>query len=243
MIDATIIIGLLILLTFSSVTSSFVQEEQSAFFAEWYAGKQELRTMDELLTECKKFKLETEPRQQLGETFMENSLWIAEEKSEDEMKTRSDYEKAIFSNWFSKYEEKILARCDEIPAAKFELNKKIKVLDQWGEEFCYLEYDDKKSQMVESKYHKDLALAPFLANMVNLGMIFPFLISAIAEIIVNSKKAVKDDQGSKIGIAFMVIGFAAMVIGLSIIAFSFYQASEPFLEFNRVNGTLTCPYS
>ena len=34
--NATIIIGLLVLLTFSSVSSPFVQEERSAFFADWY---------------------------------------------------------------------------------------------------------------------------------------------------------------------------------------------------------------
>jgi len=36
MVDATVIIGLLILLTFNSVSSPFVETEQSEFFNQWY---------------------------------------------------------------------------------------------------------------------------------------------------------------------------------------------------------------
>ena len=35
-IDATVIIGLLILLTFQSISSSFIQTESSDFMKEWY---------------------------------------------------------------------------------------------------------------------------------------------------------------------------------------------------------------
>ena len=35
-VDATVIIGLLILLTFQSISSSFIQNESSDFMNEWY---------------------------------------------------------------------------------------------------------------------------------------------------------------------------------------------------------------
>ena len=51
--DATIIIGLLVLLTFSSVSSPFIESETSEFFHNWYELKNEIKTINELLIECK----------------------------------------------------------------------------------------------------------------------------------------------------------------------------------------------
>jgi len=46
MIDSTIIIGLLVLLTLNTLSSPFVQEEQAVFFDKWYEVKQDLRKID-----------------------------------------------------------------------------------------------------------------------------------------------------------------------------------------------------
>ena len=53
--DATIIIGLLVLLTFSSVSSPFVESETSEFFNKWYELKNDIKTTNLLLVECKDF--------------------------------------------------------------------------------------------------------------------------------------------------------------------------------------------
>ena len=61
-------------------------------------------------------------------------------------------------------------------------------------------------------------------------MIFPFLISAIVDTIINyRKKETEDDIATKPGIILMAIGFTAMIIGLLIIMTEFYEASSPFL--------------
>ena len=41
-VDATVIIGLLILLTFQSISSSFIQTESSDFMGEWYEVQNQL---------------------------------------------------------------------------------------------------------------------------------------------------------------------------------------------------------
>lgn len=244
MTDATIIIGLLVLLTFSSVSSPFGQEEQSAFFASWYEKKQELQKMDQMLYDCNLFLAELTHEEQtfLKSSFTNNSLWDVKERPIIDTGTRPEDKnksgdadiienRGDFNDWFKGeggYEEKILDKCNALPIERYELVKNIEVLDSWGKEFHYLQ-NNSEGKLVESKYHLDLASGPFLANMVNLVMIFPFLFSAIAEVIVNSKRNKDNDQATKIGKILMTIGFISMVIGLSIIAYSFYEASSPYL--------------
>ena len=84
------------------------------------------------------------------------------------------------------------------------------------------------THLVESKYHKDVASGPYSVNMINLAMIMPFLFSAIIDTIICSRKE-KTEVASNIGIGLMVAGFVAVVVGLSLIGISFYQAAFPFL--------------
>lgn len=238
MTDATIIIGLLVLLTFSSVSSPFGQEEQSAFFASWYDQKQKLNIVDQKLFDCKLLFLEfvDDKTVLIEDSFTNNSLWNVKEKPTNKMDTRPDDktksldpdEIIVFNEWVSEYKVDIYSACDKLPSERYALVKNVEVLTDWGVEFHYLRINS-EGNAVESKYHLDLASGPFLANIVNLGMIFPFLFSAIAEVIVHSKRNKDDDQATKIGQTLMTIGFVSMVIGLSIIAYSFYEASMPYL--------------
>jgi hypothetical protein len=241
MTDATVIIGLLVLLTFSSVSSPFGQEEQSAFFASWYDKKQQLNTVNQMLYDCNQIIVEFSAEQQpyLTSSFTDNSLWNMEDKPTNEMGSRPDDKtkggsleiienRQNFNDWFDGYKDQIFSRCNVLPTERYELVKNIEVLTDWGVEFHYLRINSEVNA-VESKYHLDLASGPFLANMVNLGMIFPFLFSAIVEVIVHSKRNKDDEQATKIGQTLMTIGFVSMVIGLSIIAYSFYEASMPYL--------------
>ena len=178
MINSTIIIGLLVLLTLNSLSSPFVQEEQSAFFSEWYEAKQNLRVMDKMLLDCNEFLLDTS-KDKIWKSFETSSKLEGFDDTDDDYATRGDVEDQIITEWFLDYDENITKRCHELSSEKFELTKKIDVLNNWGIEFKYLSYDLDKSQIVESKYHKDLASGPFLTIMTNIAMIFPFLISII----------------------------------------------------------------
>ena len=239
MIDATIIIGLLVLLTLNSISTPFVEEEQSAFFANWYETQQDLRKMDKILLDCNSFLLDSSG-DKLWNSFKNSSKLYGTDDTDEDYGTRGgpiqqgsnvqrEYEERVIEEWFSSYDENITNRCHELPSEKLELTKKLEVLNNWGIEFNYLEIDSDTSQIVESKYHQDLASGPFITIMTNIGMIIPFLISAIAEATVGSRK--KDEMASKVGLVLMIGGFVAMVIGMGIIGFSFYEASAPFLKF------------
>ena len=230
MINSTIIIGLLVLLTLNSLSSPFVQEEQSAFFSEWYAVKQDLRITDKILLDCNEFLLDT-TKDKIWDSFEISSKLEGIDDTDDNYSTRGDVEDQIITEWFLDYDENMTKKCHELPSEKFELTKKLDVLNNWGIEFHYLSYDSENSQIVESKYHKDLASGPFLTIMTNIGMIFPFLISIIVDTIINSRKDQDDNNASKIGIGLMIAGFVVMIVGLGIIGFSFYEASAPFLDF------------
>ncbi len=125
-----------------------------------------------------------------------------------------------------KYNEIINYECAQIAFDKLKLTEKLREMNDWGITYNYLE--NKSSNIVESQYHKDLASGPYSVNMINLAMMFPFLFSAIIDTMISSRK--KDiDTASNIGIGLMVAGFATVVIGLSLIGISFYEAASPFL--------------
>lgn len=256
MVNATIVVGLLILLTFSSVSSPFGQSEQTEFFSTWYGEKLELKKIEQMLFDCNVFILDSEYDDiLLRASFSDNSLWDIEKKPDIEIETgraemkseisektkSSDYDEIqkqkLFDLRYKEYEMTFYENCDSLPNDRYELVKQIEVSDSWGLKFNYLRNDTSKIDsgvMKESKYHLDLASGPFLTNMVNLGMMFPFLISAIAEVITNSKKKKDDDQDSdqatNTGKTLMTMGFVSMIIGLCIIAYSFYEASFPYLK-------------
>ena len=52
-IDATVIVGLLILLSFQSISSSFIETESSDFMREWYTVQNQYSSTLELLEDCK----------------------------------------------------------------------------------------------------------------------------------------------------------------------------------------------
>lgn len=270
MVNSTIIIGLLVLLTLNSISTPFVEGEQSEFFSKWYETQQDLRIMDRVLLECETLLLEKE-----GDAFSESFVdhyfvdpadlgnYLTRPGQAIEFDEGTDPESDLYveiktNEWEAAYIENITARCYSLPAEKMELIKKLDELNEWGMEFCYLSgnstklkegetpnkylkynftnndsanncFNNKNStHIVESQYHLNLASGPFITIMTNIGMIFPFLISAIVESIVGSRK--KDDDASKIGAGLMVAGFIGMIIGMLIIGYSFYGASSPFLN-------------
>lgn len=234
--DATIIIGLLVLLTFSSVSSPFVESETSDFFHNWYELKNEIKTINELLIECKDLQqavidLENNDSDGYNEfkdglriKFSESNIPQANERGifrgegEDPIDTVSD-----------EVREKLVERCAELVPEGNEKIAKLKVLNEWGHDFKYLE--EKDGQYFESFSFKERASGPYWINMINLGMVFPFLISGIIESVISHRRKDGDNNSAtQAGLIFMVIGFASLLVGLSIIGIGFYNAAAPFLN-------------
>jgi len=220
-INATVIIGLLVLLTFSSVASPFGQEERSAFFADWYDVQIEINSGDRFLSECDELLNNATKRM---ETFNAALLVDMEKLEQPKYTTRGEP-----SEFQGNYDKQIIGACVFHSIEKSKLTNELEELNRWGTQMKYLEYNKTdSSQLVESQYHKDLASGPYTANMINLAMIMPFLFSAIVDTIISSRKE-KTEVASNIGIVLMVAGFVVVVVGLTLIGISFYNAASPFL--------------
>ena len=224
MTDATIIIGLLVLLTFSSVASPFGQEERSTFFADWYALQIEINSGDRILSECNLLIH--------NDTKRLNSLTTAlNVGAPKKISSRGDNEAstsypADVKTW---YDNEVGEECAFLAFNKLKLTEVLREMNDWGITYKYLEVNATNPlQFVESQYHKDLASGPYSVNMINLAMLIPFLFSAIIDTIISSRKK-KTEVASNVGIGLMVAGFVIVVVGLMLIGISFYQAASPFL--------------
>ncbi|MDH3677085.1 MAG: hypothetical protein OEQ12_02150 [Nitrosopumilus sp.] len=234
--DATIIIGLLVLLTFSSVSSPFVESETSEFFHNWYELKNEIKTINELLIECKDLQKAVNDlknddndgynsfKDDLRNKFSESNMPQANERGifrgegEDPLDIVSDDVK-----------EELIKMCVQLVPIGNEKITKLKVLNEWGSDFKYLE--EKDGQFFESLSFKERASGPYWINMINLGMVFPFLISGILDSVLSHRRKDKNDHSAtKGGLVFMVLGLGSLIVGLSIIGIGFYNAAAPFLN-------------
>ena len=226
MTDATIIIGLLVLLTFSSVASPFGQEERSAFFAEWYALQIEINSGDRVLSECSVLIQDVQKRKE--------ALIFALNVTEPEKISSRGIDGvsawSIAGHTIQEfYDDKVGGECATLAFNKLKLTETLREMNDWGVTYKYLEVNATNPlQFVESQYHKDLASGPYSVNMINLAMIIPFLFSAIIDTIISSRKE-KTEVASNVGIGLMVAGFVIVVVGLTLIGISFYQAASPFL--------------
>jgi len=223
MTNATVIIGLLVLLTFGSVSSPFAQEESSAFFADWYELQIEINSADKVLSECNELIHNSTKRQE----SLTSALTV--NAPEDIIARSGNAAPGEILDIVGFYDGDIAADCSKLIVDRMKATKQLEVLDKWGLQYNYLQKNTTNpTQLVESKYHKDIASGPYSVNMINLAMIMPFLFSAIIDTIICSRKE-KTEVASNIGIGLMVAGFVAVVVGLSLIGISFYQAAFPFL--------------
>lgn len=237
--DATVVIGLLVLLTFSSVSSPFVQSETSEFFQKWYDLKNEIKTNNELLTQCNDLreavanKAENENNldayYDFEEVLVKKFHDSNQEQSNERGITRALGDEPIKSI-DDEISSKMIERCAQLIVEGNEKITKLDVLNKWGKDFKYLKMND-KNEYVESDSFKERASGPFTINMINLAMMFPFVISAIFVSVFSSRNRGENDSGpSKGGLIFMTGGMAMLLIGLSIIGVYFYNAARPFLN-------------
>lgn len=224
--DATIIIGLLVLLTFSSVSSPFVETETSEFFSSWYELKNEIKTTNQLLIECKNFPNDSNQ-------YKDNLRLKFKESNQVEVNPRMPTKgagEAPLEFVPTDVMEALQERCKELVIEGNEKITKLDILNQWGKNFTYLVQRD-DGQFIESRNMQERASGPYWINMINLGMIFPFLISAILDsVISHRRKDENDHSATKAGLVFMVIGLGSLIVGLSIIGIGFYNAAAPFLN-------------
>ena len=224
MTNATIIIGLLVLLTFSSVASPFGQEERSAFFADWYNLQIEINSGDRILSECN-ILIHNDTKRLDSLTAALNVGTPEKISSRGDNEASTSYP-ADMKKW---YDNEVGEECAYLAFNKLKLTETLGEMNDWGITYKYLEVNATNPlQIVESQYHKDIASGPYSVNMINLAMIIPFLFSAIFDTMISSRKE-KTEVASNIGIGLMVAGFVIVVVGIILIGISFYQAASPFL--------------
>ena len=215
-IDATVIIGLLILLTFQSISSSFIQNESSDFMKEWYEVQNQYAATLGLLEDwnC------------VGENI-ENLYDHVSKEMEGEIKKNC-------SKWIVKSLEleRYLMELDDWGYGFMYLHQ----IDEDGNVYnvnnagfqpgLYLE---------ESDYLNSLVTGPFFVNQMNIMMMFPFVFSAAwaSFNVLYSRLKGQDEEtntASWISVGSMGFGFCVLFIGLIVILGGFYEVYTPFLD-------------
>ena len=114
--------------------------------------------------------------------------------------------------------------CSKLRIKKYELLNAFEALVESGIYYGYMERDT----FGPSSYVNFILRTPLYMYWISILMISPFVISVIVESIETSRK--KDESGTKTGMRIMIIGFFAIIIGLSIIAAIFFYANEQWFS-------------
>jgi hypothetical protein len=230
-VNATIIIGLLILLTFQSISSSFIESEVSAFNKKWRDEIDTMGVTDGFLTEC---KLLVDDRKEFEKMFLEyHSL-----ENEDGTITR------IIDSFTMEMEAEMKQKCTEYAIKSLEdywnlieIEKtgfNINYLSQWDEDGNELtlqdgfEYDETVFTD-ESSYFKKIVSGPLYVNVANVLMIMPFTVSAVIASFNAFSKNEEINKASRISVISMGVGFVIMIGGFLSILFAIYEVYVPFM--------------
>ena len=228
-VDATVIIGLLILLTFQSISSSFIQNESSDFMKEWYEVQNQYAATLGLLEDwnCIGDKMAWE--REIGDFVIPNTL--------------------NYDHVSKEMESEIKKNCSKWLVESLELERYLMELDDWGYGFMYLHQIDEDGNVYninnadfqpglyleESSYFKSLVTGPFWVNQWNVIMMFPFVFSAAwaSFNVLYSRLKGQDEEtntASWISVGSMGFGFCVLFIGLIVILGGFYEVYTPFLD-------------
>jgi len=231
-VNATVIIGLLVLLTFQSISSSFIENESSAFMLKWNEAQNRYFTVYGLLEDC---KLLNEDIESYEELFLEIFTIIDIDGSLNQ----------IFDHLPEETKDEIKRNCVKLPVEGLEAERNLLELDDWGYRFSYLEQYDPENDIVrtikeydfdpgletfESDYFRNIATGPLWVNLTNLVMLFPFLVSAMITSFNMVRKKDESERASRAAILSMAIGFVMMIVGLIIIVGGFVVIYEPFIQ-------------
>lgn len=238
-VNATVIIGLIILFTFQSITSSFIETASSDFILDWQTIKHELSTQDRFLEECKTLR---EDRDAYEEIFLEAHYFYFSDGSEG----------YLFDNLDENMEKEIKKYCEDLVIRGMSKLIELYAIEDMGYHLHYLSlyldmddgsrieyshlngddyyaiYDD-YVYLDLSSYFFNIATGPLWVNITNMVMIFPFTISAIIASF-NLIRPHESEITSKAAVLAMAIGFGMMLIGLVTIVGAILTVYEPFLQ-------------
>ena len=224
-VDATVIIGLLILLTFQSISSSFIQNESSDFMNEWYDVQNQYTATLGLLEDwnC------------IGDKILQS---LEQENIEN-----------LYDHVSKEMEGEIKKNCSKWLIESLEHERYLMQLDVWGYNYNYLHQIDEDGNVYnitnsdfqpglyleESDYLNSLVTGPFWVNQWNVIMMFPFVFSAAYASfnVLYSRLKGQDEEtntASWISVGLMGFGFCVLFIGLIVILGGFYEVYTPFLN-------------
>ena len=245
-IDATVIVGLLILLSFQSISSSFIETESSDFMREWYTVQNQYSITLDLLEDCK----------------MLNDDQAA-------------YETHVLKgdNLSSEMEDEIKKSCSKWFVESLEQERHLMKLNHWGYNFNYLQqrdvdgiiytagtqpeggvadyFDTELNEWVytearfanfnpefdteRSDYFRNIVTGPMHIHIMNFIMILPFVFSGAFATwnVLYARRKGQDEEtntASNWSVGAMGIGFVVLMIGMAVILYAFIQIDMPFLD-------------
>ena len=181
-INATLIVGLIIILTFQTLVPPILHEKIQVFDEELQSKNNQLQKITLFMTEA----------------------------------CPTTYNNFTESNAYKQ-------TCDDLQSDFNVAWGEYVILWDSGVQAGYLDRTN-----AEKNLTGELQETPFILNIINLTMIFPFILSSIIETILVVKKDAGDDASKK-GIKIMLIGFILMGIGFASMAYMTYYYAHPFM--------------
>ena len=235
-VNATVIIGLLILLTFQSISSSFIETETSNFNKKWRDLGMQMSSTFSLLDDC---KLLNDDRAAYEDWFLEIHTMYYEDGSEYK----------LYDHLSKEMEDKIQRNCGELTIQGLQEQHYFMILEEEGFYLEYLHqidpdgniYTSEDADFVydwtfgesmtteESDYFRAIVTGPWYVNAINVVMILPFTASAIIASFNAFRKNEETNKASRAAVFSMGAGFCVMIVGFLIILYAFHQVYTPFL--------------
>ena len=231
-VDATVIIGLLILLTFQSISSSFVETEISAMHEDWREAQTDFVATWEFLEDCAELKRDGDAYEEVMENWLidpgtqvnalenftpEMKDALLEECTKSVVKINQQYyhlltveEQNYYKGYLSQYVgQKELSNFD-VPPNDYDAT---------------LNWEATK----ESSYFKTIVTGPLWVNVANVLMIIPFTVSAVIASFNAFRKNEDTNKASRISVFAMGIGFISMIVGFIAILLAISVVYKPYI--------------
>ena len=235
-VNATVIIGLLILLTFQSISSSFIETETSDFNKKWRDAGNAMNLTLTLLDDCKWL---SDDRAAYEDWFLEIHTMYYEDGSEYK----------LYDHLSKEMEDEIQKNCAELTIQSIQEQNYFMLVEEEGFYLEYLHqidsdgniYTSKDADFVydwtfgesmtseESDYFRAIVTGPYYVNVINVLMILPFTTSAIIASFNAFRKNEETNKASRAAVFAMGVGFCVMVVGFLVILGAFSQVYAPFL--------------
>ena len=232
-VNATVIIGLLILLTFQSISSSFIETEVSAFNKKWRDAMDTMFVTDGFLLECKWLM---DDRSEYEKNFIDYHSF----SNEDGTITR------VIDSFTIEMEAEMKDKCTEYAIKSLEDYWNLLEIEESGFNMNYLsQYDEDGNELTafegyyydetllhttnESSYFYKIVTGPLYVNVANVLMIIPFTVSAVVASFNAFRKNEETNKASRVSVLSMGVGFGGMIIGFIAILVAIWDVYAPFI--------------